>query len=112
MLSLTGRLGAGKTHFTKGLVEGLGCRESVTSPTFALLQEYHGGEVPVYHFDLYRLESVEEVLDLGWDDYLEGDGIVVAEWGDKFPELFPENAIWLEIAEEGAGRVIRPTVPG
>ena len=96
----------GKTHFAKGLLRGLGSEEVVTSPTFALLQEYQGARLPVFHFDLYRLESAEEVLRLGWDDYLEEEGIVVAEWADLFPELFPEETIWLRIVEKDGGRMV------
>lgn len=96
----------GKTHWAKGLLRGLGSEEVVTSPTFALLQEYRGGRLPVFHFDLYRLESEEEVLRLGWDDYLVEDGLVIAEWADLFPGIFPENTIWLRITEEREGRRI------
>ena len=78
----------------------------MTSPTFALLQEYRGGRLPVFHFDLYRLENESEVLRLGWDDYLEEGGVVVAEWADLFPHLFPEGTIWLEITEKEGGREI------
>ena len=106
VLALVGGLGMGKTHFAKGLLRGLESEEVVTSPTFALLQEYQGARLPVFHFDLYRLESAEEVLRLGWDDYLEEDGIVIAEWADLFPELFPEETIWLRIVEKDGGRVI------
>lgn len=96
----------GKTHFTKGLLRGLGSEEVVTSPTFALLQEYQGARLPTFHFDLYRLQAAEEVLRLGWDDYLEAEGVVIAEWADLFPELFPEETIWLRIVEKDGGRVI------
>jgi tRNA threonylcarbamoyladenosine biosynthesis protein TsaE len=106
VIALVGGLGMGKTHFTKGLLQGLGSDEMVTSPTFSLLQEYHEGRLPVFHLDLYRLESEDEVLRLGWDDYLEADGLVVVEWADLFPGLFPEETIWLRIEEEDEGRVI------
>ena len=106
VLALVGDLGMGKTHFAKGLLRGLESEEVVTSPTFALLQEYQGARLPVFHFDLYRLESAEEVLRLGWDDYLEEDGVVIAEWADLFPELFPEETIWLRIVEKDGGRLI------
>ncbi len=94
VLALVGELGAGKTEFVKGVVEGAGCKLDVTSPTFTLLHEYTGGKPPVYHFDFYRLERAEEVLEAGWDDYLKGGGIVVVEWADKFPELLPDRAVW------------------
>jgi len=107
VIALVGDLGMGKTHFTKGLLKGLGSSDVVTSPTFAILQEYTGGRLPAFHFDLYRLESVDEVLRLGWDDYLEEGGIVIAEWADRFPELFPEETIWFHITEHEGGRIIR-----
>ena len=70
VVALNGQLGAGKTHFSKGIVAGLGSGDEVTSPTFALVQEYHGGSLPVFHFDFYRLDEVSELLRLGWDEYL------------------------------------------
>lgn len=110
-IALVGGLGMGKTHFTKGILKALASEEVVTSPTFALLQEYEGGRLPVFHFDLYRLESESEVLRLGWDDYLEENGLVVVEWADLFPQLFPEGTIWLEIVAKDGGREIRPYPP-
>lgn len=107
VIALVGGLGMGKTHFTKGLLKGLRSKEVVTSPTFALLQEYSGGRLPVFHFDLYRLETEEEVLRLGWDDYLDSDGLVVAEWADLFPDLFPEGTLWLEISAKEEGRELK-----
>jgi tRNA threonylcarbamoyladenosine biosynthesis protein TsaE len=107
VIALVGDLGMGKTHFTKGLLQGLGSEEVVTSPTFSLLQEYHGGRLPVFHFDLYRLQNEEEVLRLGWDDYLDEDGLVVVEWANLFPELFPAGTIWLEIEKQENVRIIR-----
>ena len=107
VIALVGGLGMGKTHFTKGLLRGLQSPEVVTSPTFAILQEYSEGRLPVFHFDLYRLQTEEEVLRLGWDDYLEQDGVVVAEWADRFPQLFPAETIWIEISEHEDGREVR-----
>ena len=95
IIALVGGLGAGKTHWTKGLVAALGCPVDVTSPTFSLLHEYRGGRLTVFHFDFYRLEAAAEVLALGWDEYLDADGIIIVEWADKFPELLPQDAIWL-----------------
>lgn len=106
VVALVGGLGMGKTHFAKGLLRGLASEDIVTSPTFSLLQEYLGGRLPVYHFDLYRLEAEEEVLRLGWDDYLDEEGIVIAEWADLFPSLFPEHTVWLTIKEDEGGRLI------
>lgn len=114
IVALVGGLGMGKTHFTKGLLKGLGSSEMVTSPTFSLLQEYRDGRLPVFHFDLYRLKTPEEVLRLGWDEYLEEGGIVVAEWADLFPELFPDGTHWLRISEHEGGRILSqwPHSPG
>jgi tRNA threonylcarbamoyladenosine biosynthesis protein TsaE len=103
VIALVGPLGAGKTHLTKGVARGLGFRGEVTSPTFSLVQEYHGGRLPLFHFDLYRLKSSAEVLAMGWDDLLDQRGVMLAEWGDLFPELFDENdrMIRIEVCENG-----------
>ncbi len=96
VLALVGDLGAGKTQFVKGLAAGLGHIEEVTSPTFTLIHEYIGGRLPLYHFDLYRLESANEVLQIGLDDYLSPNAIVAVEWADKFRSLFPPDTRWIE----------------
>jgi tRNA threonylcarbamoyladenosine biosynthesis protein TsaE len=98
VLALCGGLGAGKTHFTKGLASGLGCTGEVTSPTFSLAHEYTGGRIPLFHFDFYRMENQSEVLRIGWDEYLDAEGVVVVEWADKFSELFPANTLWFKFA--------------
>ncbi len=98
VIALTGDLGAGKTHFVKGFVAGLDCSGEVTSPTFTLVHEYSGGRLPVYHFDFYRLENAQAALRLGWDDYLEGDGVCLVEWADRFRELLPEGTRWISLA--------------
>ncbi len=100
VIALVGGLGAGKTHWTKGLVAALGCPLDVTSPTFSLVHEYRGGRLDVFHLDFYRLESAGEVIALGWDEYLDAAGIVVVEWADKFPELLPPNTIWWRFTVE------------
>lgn len=107
ILALRGGLGAGKTHFTKGVVAGLGCDAQVTSPTFTLAHEYSGGRLPVFHFDFYRMESEDEVLRIGWDEYLGEDGVVIVEWPGKFPRLVPDGAVWLDFEISGPGRVVR-----
>jgi tRNA threonylcarbamoyladenosine biosynthesis protein TsaE len=89
VINLSGDLGAGKTVFTKGLAVGLGIDEPVTSPTFTLIKEYEG-RLPLYHFDVYRLASPEEMEELGFDEYFYGDGVSVVEWGDKIEELLPD----------------------
>jgi len=103
VIALVGGLGAGKTHWTKGFVAGLGSSAEVTSPTFGLVHEYPGGRLTVFHFDFYRLETTAELPALGWDEYLEEDGVVVAEWADKFAELLPEETLWLEFTVEPDG---------
>lgn len=96
VIALVGNLGAGKTHATKGMVAGLGSPAAVSSPTFTLVHEYEGGRLPVFHFDFYRMKSPEEVLGIGWDDYLDAGGVVITEWADKFAEIIPANARWFQ----------------
>jgi tRNA threonylcarbamoyladenosine biosynthesis protein TsaE len=103
VIALVGGLGAGKTHWTKGAVAGLGHEGQVTSPTFSLVHEYQDGRLPVYHFDFYRLESAQELIGIGWDEFLEEPGVVIAEWADLFPELLPAHALWLKIEPTGDG---------
>lgn len=107
VLALVGGLGAGKTQLAKGLAEGVGYPGEVTSPTFALVQEYRGGRLPVFHFDYYRLRSADELLAIGWDEYLDQRGLVIAEWADLFPELLPPETRWLrlEALPDGSRRV-------
>ena len=97
ILALAGDLGAGKTHLVKGLASGLGVESEVTSPTFTLIHEYPGGRFPLYHVDLYRLDSAEEVLKIGLDEYLESSGVTVIEWADKFAEIIPAGARWIRL---------------
>jgi len=108
VLALKGDLGSGKTLFVKGVVNGLGSSADVTSPTFTILHEYRGGRLPVYHFDLFRVENPQALARLGLDDYFFGDGISVIEWADRFPEFVPEQARWIffEIKSE-TDRAIR-----
>lgn len=106
LLALRGGLGVGKTHFTKGVAAGLGCASEVTSPTFTLVHEYGGGRLPLYHFDFYRMETEDEVLRIGWDEYLAEDAVIVVEWPDKFPALIPAGADWLAFRLDGDRRVV------
>jgi tRNA threonylcarbamoyladenosine biosynthesis protein TsaE len=105
-VALLGPLGAGKTQFVKGLAAGLGYFGDVTSPTFSLLHEYRGGREDLFHLDFYRIEAESELVDLGWDELLE-DGVVVAEWADKFPALLPPSTRWIRIShlKEGERRL-------
>ncbi|HEV3408819.1 MAG TPA: tRNA (adenosine(37)-N6)-threonylcarbamoyltransferase complex ATPase subunit type 1 TsaE [Chthoniobacterales bacterium] len=101
VFGLTGDLGAGKTQFVKGFVAAIGSTAEVTSPTFTIIHEYPGGRCPVYHFDFYRLDSADAVLRLGFDDYIDADGICIVEWADRFPELFPERTRWISLVVRG-----------
>ena len=93
VLALTGELGAGKTCFVKGLALGLGVTQDVTSPTFTIIHEYRGGRLPLYHIDLYRLDTVQQSLDIGIDDYLNSDGVTVIEWAERIAALLPANTV-------------------
>ena len=96
VLAFRGDLGAGKTAFTRGLARGLGYRESVTSPTYTIVNEYLGGRLPLFHFDMYRLSSTEELWDIGWDDYLERGGICAVEWSENVADAM-EGAVTVSI---------------
>ncbi len=95
VISLTGDLGAGKTCFTQGLARALGIRGRITSPTFSLIKEYRG-KLPLYHFDIFRIESVKEMFELGYEDYFFGEGVTVIEWGDKVASLLPQEYVEIE----------------
>ena len=100
VFTLVGDLGAGKTHFVKGFVKGLGCDELVTSPTFTLLNVYEGGKVPVYHFDMYRLSSLEEAQEMGFEEYFDLsslNGVVMVEWPSQVEGLIKCNHIEIKI---------------
>jgi tRNA threonylcarbamoyladenosine biosynthesis protein TsaE len=101
VLALCGDLAAGKTQFVKGLAAGLGVATEVTSPTFTLIHEYRGGRLPLYHVDLYRLETEDEALKIGIDEYLESDGVTAIEWADKFAALVPGDARWVRFRVAG-----------
>ena len=107
VLALVGGLGAGKTRLVKGLARAMGFEGEVTSPTFSLVHEYRGGRVPLFHFDLYRLKDDQELLEIGWDEFFDEPGVVIAEWADLFPDLLPPETRWLqfEVLPEGGRRV-------
>ena len=98
--TLDGDLGVGKTVFTKGLARGLGIREPVNSPTFTIVQEYRDGRLPLYHFDVYRIEDPEEMEEIGYDDYFFGEGVCLIEWAEKIRELLPEKVIRITIEKK------------
>lgn len=97
VFALTGDLGVGKTVFTKGVAEGLGIREPVNSPTFTIVQEYTEGRLPFYHFDVYRIGSIEEMDEIGYEDYFYGKGVSFVEWANLIREIMPENTTWITI---------------
>ena len=98
---LEGDLGAGKSELARGIARGLGVKETVTSPSFTILNVYESGRVPLYHFDWYRLESAEELYELGMDEYLGGDGIALVEWPGRCPEAVPEDCLLIRLDAEG-----------
>lgn len=102
-LALTGDLGAGKTAFTKGVAKGLGIDEEVTSPTFTIINEYHGGSVSLAHMDVYRLKNPEELENIGFYDYLQ-DFVIVMEWADKVKEILPEDVLWVDFKVSGESK--------
>ena len=100
VVAFTGDLGAGKTAFVRGMARGLGITQRVTSPTFTIVNEYEGGRLPLFHFDLYRLESRDELEDIGYWELLEGDGVSFIEWGNKFPQSAPLDYLEVRIDQE------------
>lgn len=95
--TLVGDLGVGKTVFTQGVAEGLGITEPVNSPTFTIIQEYESGRMPFYHFDVYRIGDIEEMEEIGYDDYFYGNGICLIEWANLIEEILPEQIIEITI---------------
>ena len=100
VIAYRGDLGAGKTAFTRGLARGLGCSEMVTSPTYTIVNEYPGGRLPLFHFDMYRLKSSDDLWDIGWEDYLERGGICAVEWSENVRDAL-EDPITVTIEKLG-----------
>ena len=100
VIAFQGDLGAGKTAFTRGLARGLGAADRVTSPTYTIVNEYLGGKMPLFHFDMYRLGSADELFDIGWEDYLERGGICAVEWSENVSDAM-ENALIIRIEKTG-----------
>ena len=98
VIALTGDLGAGKTAMTRAVARGLGITSPVTSPTFTIVQEYEGGRLPLYHFDIYRVHDEDELFELGFDEYLNGKGICFIEWADLIPALLPPETIFVRFS--------------
>lgn len=113
VLAFRGDLGAGKTAFTRGLGRGLGCTERVTSPTYTIVNEYTSGRLPLFHFDMYRLRSSEDLFDIGWEDYLERGGVCAVEWSENVAEALPEDTVWVDLRRlEGEDNGRRITITG
>ena len=100
VLAYRGDLGAGKTAFTRGLARGLGCDEIVTSPTYTIVNEYLSGRLPLFHFDMYRLASSDDLWDIGWEDYLERGGVCAVEWSENVEDAL-EDAVNITIEKLG-----------
>ena len=98
--TLVGDLGVGKTVFTQGVAGGLGITEPVSSPTFTIIQEYEEGRLPFYHFDVYRIGCIEEMDEIGYEDYFYGNGICLIEWANLIEEIIPEDAISITIEKD------------
>ena len=109
VVAFTGDLGAGKTAFISGMARGLGIEEWVTSPTFTIVNEYEGGRLPLFHFDMYRLGSAEELFHIGWEDYLARGGVCAVEWSENVAQAIEPDAVRVDIVRgEGEDdRVIR-----
>lgn len=107
IVALIGDLGTGKTTLTKSIAKGLGVKDMITSPTFTIVQEYHDGRLPLYHFDVYRIGEIEEMYELGYEEYFFGQGVCVVEWADLILELIPPESviIKLEYGEQENERV-------
>jgi tRNA threonylcarbamoyladenosine biosynthesis protein TsaE len=100
IIAYRGDLGAGKTAFTRGLAKGLGCREQVTSPTYTIVNEYLSGRLPLFHFDMYRLASSDDLWSIGWEDYLDRGGVCAVEWSENVDDAM-ENALWVTLESLG-----------
>ena len=90
VIAYRGDLGAGKTAFTRGLARGLGCTDLVTSPTYTIVNEYLGGRIPLFHFDMYRLRSSDDLWDIGWEDYLDRNGVCAVEWSENVDDALED----------------------
>lgn len=100
IICLNGDLGVGKTVFTQGFAKGLGIEEAVSSPTFTILQVYEEGNIPLYHFDVYRIAEVEEMDEIGYEDYFFGEGVCLIEWSELIHEIIPDDAMKVTIIKD------------
>ena len=97
VVAFTGDLGAGKTAFVRGMAQGLGIAQRVTSPTFTIVNEYEGGRLPLFHFDMYRLSSADELFDIGWEDFLRRGGVCAVEWSETVRDALEPDTIYVDI---------------
>lgn len=111
VVALIGDLGTGKTTLTKYIAEGLGITEMITSPTFTIVCEYHSGRLPLYHFDVYRLENGDDMFEIGADEYFTAGGVSIVEWADLVAEILPEDtlAVFIEYGEKEGERIYKCT---
>lgn len=109
IVALTGDLGTGKTTLTKAIAAGLGVTDVITSPTFNIVKQYDSGRLPLYHFDVYRIGDVDEMYEIGYEEYFFGDGVCVIEWADLIEEIIPDDAVRIEIeyGEKEGERIYR-----
>ena len=97
VVAFTGDLGAGKTAFVRGMAQGLGIPQRVTIPTFTIVNEYEGGRLPLFHFDMYRLRDADDLFDIGWEDFLSRGGICAVEWSENIRDALDEDTLWVDI---------------
>ena len=111
VLGLIGDLGTGKTTLTKYIAEGLGVKETITSPTFTIVNEYHSGRLPLFHFDAYRLEGESDAFEIGMEEYFDRGGVSIIEWADMVAEVLPDDAklIFMEYGSEEGERIYKCT---
>lgn len=114
VVAFTGDLGAGKTAFVRGMAQGLGIAQRVTSPTFTIVNEYEGGRLPLFHFDMYRLGSADDLFDIGWEDFLRRGGVCAVEWSETVQEALDADTIYVDIRRgaEDNQRVLTIRGPG
>ena len=115
VIAYTGDLGAGKTAFTRGLARGLNIPDRVTSPTFTIVNEYEGGRLPLFHFDMYRLGSSDELFDIGWEDYLARNGVCAVEWSENIEDALEEDIIKVDIrrgSDDNQRQIMLTNAPG
>ena len=112
VVAFSGDLGAGKTAFVRGMARGLGIGERVTSPTFTIVNEYEGGRLPLFHFDMYRLGSADELFDIGWEDYLARGGVCAVEWSENVEDALEEDTIRVDIRRGDTDQQRRISIQG